>query len=391
MPRLSALATERYKTLHDARALLDDAERRRAPMTAEEEDRYSRMFLHAEALRSEIAMEARQRVPGRIDDLAMQSPNALLGFRSWLRDGRVDGKAGEAFRALSAGSDTGGGYLLAPQAFLTRLINGLDAAIFVRRLATAVPMVGSTGLGVPALDAQPSDPDWTTELNAGSADGMMRVGSRQFSAHPLAKAIRVSGALLRQSGGFAEQVVSDRFAERFGAAQERAYLVGSGAQQPLGVFTAAPQGVPTGQDVATDNTTTMVTADGLMNARFGLKSQFQPRAQWVFHRDIAKQISKLKDSDGRFVLAFSDAADGTDMLLGKPLNLSEFAPNTATTGQYVGALGDFSHYWIGDRLEFNLLRLKELYAETDQVGFIGRYEGDGMPVVGEAFVRVTLA
>jgi hypothetical protein len=36
-------------------------------------------------------------------------------------------------------------------------------------------------------------------------------------------------------------------------------------------------------------------------------------------------------------------------------------------------------------------RLVELFAATNQVGFIGRRELDGMPVLSEAFVRVTLA
>jgi hypothetical protein len=36
-------------------------------------------------------------------------------------------------------------------------------------------------------------------------------------------------------------------------------------------------------------------------------------------------------------------------------------------------------------------RLVELYAATNQIGFIGRKETDGMPVLAEAFVRVTLA
>jgi HK97 family phage major capsid protein len=36
-------------------------------------------------------------------------------------------------------------------------------------------------------------------------------------------------------------------------------------------------------------------------------------------------------------------------------------------------------------------RLNELYAETNQVGFIGRLETDGAPVLEEAFVRVKLA
>jgi hypothetical protein len=33
----------------------------------------------------------------------------------------------------------------------------------------------------------------------------------------------------------------------------------------------------------------------------------------------------------------------------------------------------------------------ELYAETNQVGLIGRIESDGQPVLEEAFARVTLA
>jgi Phage capsid family len=69
------------------------------------------------------------------------------------------------------------------------------------------------------------------------------------------------------------------------------------------------------------------------------------------------------------------------------------APNSsqASTGEYVGLLGDFSHYWIADALSMQIQRLNELYAETNQVGFIGRLETDGAPVLEEAFVRVKLA
>jgi hypothetical protein len=42
-------------------------------------------------------------------------------------------------------------------------------------------------------------------------------------------------------------------------------------------------------------------------------------------------------------------------------------------------------------MQFTLQRLVELYAESNQTGFIGRYQGDGAPVLGEAFARVKLA
>jgi HK97 family phage major capsid protein len=79
------------------------------------------------------------------------------------------------------------------------------------------------------------------------------------------------------------------------------------------------------------------------------------------------------------------------MLFGVPLFVSEYVPNTFTTGLYVGIIGDFSYYHTADALDFSTQRLNELYAATNQTGFIGRLESDAMPVLAEAFVRVKLA
>ena len=103
------------------------------------------------------------------------------------------------------------------------------------------------------------------------------------------------------------------------------------------------------------------------------------------------QIGKLKDGEGRYLLQDNVAeADGM-RLLGIPVVESEYAPNTFTTGLYVGLLGDMSYYWIAQSLDIQIRRLVELYANTDQVGFISRSELDAMPVLEEAFVRVKLA
>ena len=70
------------------------------------------------------------------------------------------------------------------------------------------------------------------------------------------------------------------------------------------------------------------------------------------------------------------------MLLGKPIIESEYAPSTMTTGLYVGAFADFSHYWIADALDIQIKRLAvELYAASNQVGFHVRSRTDGMPVL----------
>ena len=59
--------------------------------------------------------------------------------------------------------------------------------------------------------------------------------------------------------------------------------------------------------------------------------------------------------------------------------------------QYVAVLGDFRYYWICDADPLTIQVLTELYATTNQIGYLYHYFGDGAPVVGEAFSRVALA
>jgi HK97 family phage major capsid protein len=179
---------------------------------------------------------------------------------------------------------------------------------------------------------------------------------------------------------------------------EQAYMTGDGAGKPLGLFTAHADGIPTSRDVSTGNTSTAITYDGLINALYSLKGQYQASKslRWLFHRDALKQIRKLRDDaggagTGQYLWQPSMQLGQPDTLLGIPVISSEYVPSTFTTGLYVGMIADFSHYWIADALSMTIQRLDELYAEANQVGFIGRLETDAMPVLAEAFARVKLA
>jgi len=217
----------------------------------------------------------------------------------------------------------------------------------------------------------------------------MSFGKRALNPHPLAKRLKVSRKFLRMAAG-AEALVRDRLAYKFGISQEKAFLTGSGVNQPLGVFTASADGIPTARDVSTGNAATSVTFDGLISAKYSLMGQYWNRADWLFHRDVLAQIAKLKNGAGDYIWRESVRDGEPDRLLGRPAMMSEYAPNTLTANQYVGILGDFSNYWIADALDFQIQVLNELYAETDQTGFIGRLACDGMPTLAEAFARVKL-
>ncbi len=294
-------------------------------------------------------------------------------------------------RALQADSDVAGGFTVAPQQWVNQLIKNIDDQVFIRQRATKYRLTSAASLGVPTLAANPADADWTTELAIGNEDSTMSFGKRELNPHPLAKLEKVSNKLLAMSAMGIDALVRERLAYKFAVTQEKNFLTGSGSNQPLGLFTASANGITTARDVSTGNTTTSITFDGLIEAKFSLKGAYWNRADWLFHRDALKMITKLKNGEGDYIYRESVRDGEPDRLLGRPVMMSEYAPNTFTTGLYVGMLGDYSQYWIADALDFQVQVLKELFAATNQVGYIGRMETDGMPVLNEAFARVKLA
>lgn len=293
-------------------------------------------------------------------------------------------------RALSAGSDVEGGFLRMPQQMVNQILKGVDDAVIVRALATKYQVGGAESLGVPTLTTDVNDADWTSELLTGSEDTALRFGKRELRPHPLAKSIKISNKLRQASVFDIVSFIQGRFAYKFGLTQEKAYMTGTGVQQPLGLFIGSNDGIPTSRDVSTDNTSTSISGDGLINAKYSIKSQYWPNLRWLFHRDAVKQIRKLKNGAGEY-LWNAGIADGLGArIVDSPYTLSEYVPNTFTSGLYVGIIGDFSYYWIVDSLDYQLQVLNELYAATNQTGYIARVESDGQPVLSEAFARVKL-
>lgn len=395
MDKVLEMRNKRAKLIADMRGLLDVAEAEKRSMSAEERESYGKMEKDLDSLTSEIKIQERQAaLEAELRDLppapAPGNPGAtmeerkLRAFRGFLQTGNA-----AEYRALANDSDAAGGYLHAAEQFVARLIKGLDNQVFIRGLATVIPVTASDSLGCPSL-TDPADPTWTTEIAAPSEDSTMAFGRRELKPLQLSKLIKVSMKLLKTSALPVENIVADRLTYKFATTQENGFLNGGGSTDPLGVFTASADGINTDRDVSTGNSDTAVTADGLINCKFGLKSQYRGKARWIFHRDLVKMISKLKDGEGQYLWKPGLLANEPDMLLGIPLLESEYAPNTCTTGLYVGILGDFSYYWIAELQNLEIQRLVELYAGTSQIGFIGRYYGDGMPVLSEAFSRVQL-
>jgi HK97 family phage major capsid protein len=315
----------------------------------------------------------------------------MRGLDKWFR--RIPLTAAEA-RGIEITDSTKGGYLRPPKQWVGQLLKNVDDLLWMRRLATVYQIGEAESLGSVSLDTDYANADWTQEVPSSlTEDSAARFGNRELSPHQLTKLVKVSKKALRSSSLDAAGFVRSRMAYQFALTQEKGFLTGSGAQQPLGVFTASAQGISTSRDVSTGNTTTAMTYSGLKAAKYTLKAQYRNSSSiaWLFHRDAIAQLAKIVDGEGRFQWQDSVVASEPDRLLGYPVYESEWAPNTFTTALYVGLLGDFSYYWIADAGVMNVQQLVELYAGSLQDGFIGTMWCDGQPVLEEAFVRVKLA
>lgn len=311
-------------------------------------------------------------------------------FETALRTGKPGaGTSVEILNALQADNDTSAGYLVASEQFSDKLVEVVDNQVFMRGLATITKVTSAQSLGFPVRESDVDDAEWTAEVATGS-ETSLNISKREFRPHPLAKRIKISKKLLRLNPSVQELVIK-RLGYKHGVAQEKGFLVGNGSGQPLGVFTPSANGIDTSRDVSTGSTTGFTSADPLIDALYTLKSQYQARATFGFHRDAVRLIRKLKDSYGQYLWQPGLTAGEPDRILNRPFFMSEYIPNTFTTGQYVGIVGDFSKYEIVDALDIEVQVLTELYAEQNLVGYIGRAETDGMPVLAEAFVRLKTA
>ncbi|BAU28965.1 HK97 family phage major capsid protein [Aneurinibacillus soli] len=411
MKKIREMREKRASLVEESRKLIERAEQEKRGMTADEEQQFDKIMADVDQLRKDIDREERQielemELNQRQHDPTRNNPGAGSGadpehrddpretqeyrdtFMRFMLNGR-ESMSNEELRSLMAGNDASGGYIVAPKKFVNELLKKVDDAVVIRQLARVIPLDTAKSLGVPTLEEDIDDAEWTSELAYGN-EGTVKFGNRELTPHPLAKWIKVSNKLLRTGAMNVEDLINGRLAYKFAVTMEKAYMTGDGDKKPLGLFTKSENGISSKRDVSGGNTATVIKPDSLIEAKYSLKPQYLPRAKWIYHRDVIKEIRKLKDNNGQYIWQAGIANGAPDRILELPYVMSEYAPNDVSSGNYVGILGDFQFYWIADALDFQMQRLLELFAKTNQTGFLGRMESDGMPVMEEAFVRLKM-
>lgn len=277
--------------------------------------------------------------------------------------------------ALQIGTDSEGGYLV-PDEFEDTLVTALEEENIFRKLAHVIN-TSSGDRKIPVV-ASKGSASWVDEEGtiSDSDDAFSQVS---IGAYKLGTLIKVSNELLNDNAFNLESYISKEFARRIGSKEEEAFFVGNGSGKPIGIFNATG-GAEVG--VTTASATT-ITSDEIIDLFYSLKAPYRKKAVWVLNDATVKAIRKLKDKNDNYLWQPALTAGTPDTILGRPVYTSSYVP-TIVDGAKTIAFGDFSYYWIADRQGRIFKKLNELYAATDQTGFVATQRVDGKLVLPEA-------
>jgi HK97 family phage major capsid protein len=252
-------------------------------------------------------------------------------------------------------------------------VQGLDEANVIRRIAKVITTAAERKIPIAATH---SIARWTAE-NAAIQESNPTFTQKTIDAYKLTNLIRVSTELLQDSMFNLEAYIAQEFARAFGVAEEEAFCVGTGVGQPTGIFTASG-----GEVGVTTTAPAAINTDNLIDLVYSLKSPYRRNAVFLMRDITVSSIRKLKDANGQYLWQPSVQAGEPDRLLGYRLYTSPYVPLVEADALPV-AFGDFSNYWIADRMGRSVQRLIELFAGNGQIGFIGTQRIDAKVILAE--------
>jgi HK97 family phage major capsid protein len=281
----------------------------------------------------------------------------------------------DVLNALQEGTDSEGGYLV-PDEFEHTLVESLEEENIFLKLAHIIN-TSSGDRKIPVV-ASKGSASWVDEEGS-ITESDDSFGQVSIGAYKLGTLIKVSNELLHDSVFNLEQYISKEFARRIGTKEEDAFFNGDGDGKPTGIFHSTG-GAQVGVTAAS---TSAITADEIIDLFYSLGAPYRKRAVWVLNDATVKAVRKLKDGNGNYLWQPALTSGTPDMLLGRPVYTSTAVPSISA-GAKVIAFGDFGYYWIADRQGRVFKKLSELYATTDQTGFVATQRVDGKLILAEA-------
>lgn len=280
--------------------------------------------------------------------------------------------------ALQVGTNSEGGYIV-PQEFETKLTAALQDINEVRQWCNVITTASQHNI---PTEASLGSAAWTAE-EAAYTDSDAAFGQVVLGAHKAATICKVSEELLMDAFFSVENYLAANFGKRFGILEEAAFIAGDGSGKPTGIVPGSSLGKTAAGAAA-------ITADELIDLYHSLDRPYRKNAVWLMADSTAKLIRKLKDGDSQYLWQPGLQAGQPDVLLGRPVVVSNSVP-AATTGLKSVVFGDLSYYTIADRSGVAVQRLNELYAANGQVGFRAFKRTEGKVTLSSAIKHLIQA
>jgi len=301
------------------------------------------------------------------------------GLERMAQKAGLDPRGATEFHDMTKGSATAGGHTV-PTSFVRKLYEHLVDASSVRQtnaevLRTdsgenlTVPMTTSHGAAA-AIIAEggtftEADPAGTT---------------RTLGAFKYGKLIDVSNELLEDTAVDLTGYLARAAGLAVGLGNNAHLVTGTGTGQPEGIANAPTAGVT----LATGQTTTINSADSLIDLFHSVNPLYRRNAFWIMNDATAAILRKLKDTTNQYIWQASIQAGLPDTILGKPVVTD---PNmaTAAANAFTIAFGDFSLYYVirdVDGVQFK--RSDEFRFDVDLVSFRVRFRTDAKQLINGA-------
>lgn len=282
-------------------------------------------------------------------------------------------------RSLAIKSEGVGAYVV-PDEFERNLIRLIEKNNVMRQLATVI----TTGSGVREIPVEEDRGEayWIGEEEP-YRESDAKFGNITLGHHKLTTLTKVSEELMNDSFFNMENYVTDIFGKRIAEKEEQAFINGDGEGKPKGFLQDAELGL-------TAALADGIAADELIKMYHSLKRNYRSSATWMLGDDMARMIRLIKDANGQYIWSAGLQAGQPDRILTRPVVVSDFMPaiEAGSTGL---AFGDFSQYYIADRVGRQMQRLNELFAATGQVGFRMYERVDGKLITKSAIKTLKLA
>lgn len=284
-------------------------------------------------------------------------------FYSLVRHGDIERLNPAERKALSAGSDPDGGYLL-PTPTVGRMVKKVYEQSTMRQLANVLTISTDALEGI--VDNDEADAGWVSEMGTRNDTDTPQVGKYRIEAHEMYAQPKVTQKLIDDAATDVEAWLADKVADKFARVEGNAFWNGNGVGQPRGLATYTTAATGDGsrawgtfEHVLTGANGDFHTtkADPLQDLLGAFKDQYLQNASFVMRREVRTKIRKMKEATSdRYLWEPSLQAGQPDRLLGYPVRIDQYIP-AITTGSLSLAFGDFREaYTIVDRIGVRTLR-----------------------------------